>query len=283
MNGPSTLSGIPHHAAGRLAAHAAALEPAHHPAFTAHHPQHQARASPAPDVTNWAADFGRFKNQGPRQEPLQNGFPPPAHQMQMGQPPSQMNFQAAFAQPNNGFSPLYGPTNGGFMDFNAALSQRPGAEADFDQEMSQWMASHGSNRRMEDVDAVMDQMARELELNDALLSENEKVTQGQDLAQDRLSEAAETTNLETPPIENLSIRESDVTPATEKPENPKAKSEVAEAAERLLESVQNEDGEKWKNSVFLSLMRDFRDGKKDIVDNEIRETTETENTTQAAN
>ena len=46
---------------------------------------------------------------------------------------------------------------------------------------------------------------------------------------------------------------------------------MSEAAEQLLETVQHEQGEKWQKSNFLSLMRDFRDGRKDIVDGEIRE------------
>ncbi|OLN96008.1 hypothetical protein CCHL11_07062 [Colletotrichum chlorophyti] len=49
-------------------------------------------------------------------------------------------------------------------------------------------------------------------------------------------------------------------------------SEISQAAKQILESVQHEQGDKWKNSRFLHLMRDFRDGNKDIIDNEILET-----------
>ena len=42
-------------------------------------------------------------------------------------------------------------------------------------------------------------------------------------------------------------------------------SSIAQAAKILLDSVSHEDGTKWKNSAFLSLMRDLRDGTKDIV------------------
>lgn len=144
------------------------------------------------------------------------------------------------------------------MDANAASAQRPAAEADFDEEMSRWMATNGAvqSKAMEDVDAVMDQMARELELNDPVLDE----------AIVAKAENAHFTDLESPELGNLSRTETPV----ELPIN--QRSEVSEAAERLLESVQHEEGDKWKNSVFLSLMRDFRDGRKDIIDNEVRET-----------
>lgn len=176
-------------------------------------------------------------------------------------------------QPNGGFSPFYGPTNGGMMDLNAASAQRPAAEADFDQEMSRWMAAHGDGATnvgaMEDVDAVMDQMARELELNDHVLDDASKMD-----ATEQVEDNAHFTDLGSAELGNLSRNEQ----STEVQPDPKARSEVSEAAERLLESVQHEDGDKWKNSVFLSLMRDFRDGRKDIVDNKIQETPDEGNT-----
>lgn len=276
------MPGMPHDAAGRLAAHAAVLESTHH---APSHPQsaHQSRLPPAVDVSNWAADFNRFARPTQRHEPQQGGFHHQPQPLHMNPPASQFGFQAAFAQPNAGFSPLYGPPNSGMMDPNGVYAQRPAAETDFDQEMSRWMASHGNSRGMEDVDAVMDQMARELELSETVLAEAEKAAQDTVLtAETRLDEKVHSTNLETPEIGNLSIESNDPTVAD--PDDPKGKSAVSEAAERLLESVQHEDGEKWKNSVFLSLMRDFRDGRKDIFDNEIRETPdEVASTTQAAN
>ena len=282
MDGPSTLPGMPHHhhAAGRLAAHAAALDPAHAPSFAPGRTQQfQAPSPPVADVTNWAADFSRFSQQQQPQS-VQNGFHQPPAQMQMNQQQQipQYNFQAAFGQPNAGFTPLYGPTNGGFMDANAAAAQRPAAEAEFDQEMSRWMASHGDGQGMEDVDAVMDQMARELELNEAKLAEAETATEQEaktTTSETPLVESSHFTDLETPEIGNLTLS-SDEPLVAENSEPPKVKSDVAEAAERLLESVQHEEGDKWKNSVFLQLMRDFRDGKKDIVNDDIRDTPENE-------
>ncbi|KAF4990091.1 hypothetical protein FDECE_14499 [Fusarium decemcellulare] len=277
MDGPSTLPGVPHHhAAGRLAAHAAVLEQGHAPAFhPAQSSQFQTRQSPSVDVSNWAADFNRFANQNQQQrQPLQNGFSHTASQIPLHQPTPQMNFQAAFAQANPGFAPLYGQTPGGFMNPGTTTAQRPGVEADFDDEMSKWMANNGGGG-MEQVDAMMEQMARELELNDAALAEAEASKQETTPEASLEDATAKFTHLETPDIGNLSLETQE--PAVVEPtETVKTKSDVADAAERLLESVQHEDGEKWKNSVFLSLMRDFRDGKKDIVDNEIRETPDNE-------
>ncbi|KAL3962678.1 hypothetical protein ACCO45_004201 [Purpureocillium lilacinum] len=135
----------------------------------------------------------------------------------------------------------------------------------------------------------MEQMARELELNEAALPQTSSEATEAVASQQQTSTM---TDLETPELGNLSLNDTTTTttinaeaiaPTVEDtlldqpqqhqpPEDAaKGKSAVSEAAERLLESVQHEAGEKWQNSVFLSLMRDFRDGRKDIVDNEIRQ------------
>lgn len=254
---------MPHDPANRLAVHAAALQqpgaPIHsHPELAA-----QARASPVPDVNNWAADFARFSNANMRSAPT--AAPAPA--MQMNQPPMQMNFQSAFGQAFGG--PMYGPGATGFMGPQAPVG------ADFDKEMAQWVSNHGGGN-MSEVDAAMEQMARELELNEAALPVQAETTSTKEAQSEESS--SRYTDLEAPEIGNLSLqeREMDQLPTTETEQAihddaaAKGKSAVSEAAERLLESVQHENGEKWQNSVFLSLMRDFRDGRKDIVDNEIR-------------
>lgn len=260
MDGPSTLPGA-HHAAGRLAAHAAALEPSRPLNYHAVQPTFQGRQSPQVDISNWAADFNRFAQ--PQQRQPQNAFPQAAPQMPMNHAP--MNFQAAFAQPNAAFAPVYGSANAGFMEPSSAAVQKPIAEAEFDEEMSRWMAVNSNTAGMEDVDAAMEQMARELELNDAALTETETRE-----TETPLESTAKSASLETPDMANLTLEANE--PIESENAESKTKSEIADAAERLLESVQHEDGEKWKNSVFLSLMRDFRDGKKNIVDNQVRDT-----------
>ncbi|RBR25920.1 uncharacterized protein FIESC28_01193 [Fusarium coffeatum] len=273
MDGQATLPGVPqhHHAAGRLAAHAAVLEQGHSPAFHAAQAAHfnQGQHSPSVGVSNWAADFNRFANQSQQRQPAQNGFSQGAPQVH--QPTPQMNFQSAFMQPNTTFAPMFGQSNNAFMNGNAASTQ----EAGFDDEMSKWMATNAGGG-MEEVDAMMDQMARELELNDAAVAKAEAEQAEQQETRVEPTLEADPTNLATPDIASLSIETEEEPVVQDTAEAAKTKSEVADAAERLLESVEHEDGEKWKNSVFLSLMRDFRDGRKDIIDNEIRETPENE-------
>ncbi|KAK2613007.1 hypothetical protein QQS21_000936 [Conoideocrella luteorostrata] len=259
----SAMPGMPHDPAIRLAVHAAALQQPIAPIHNAETLQ-QARASPAPDVANWAADFTRFSNQQMRSSPNVAASAPAMH---INQQPMQMNFQSAFGQAFGG--PMYGP-GAGFVGTQAT----PGTiESDFDQEMSQWMANHGG-RNMSEVDAAMDQMARELELNEATLPAEAAEATAQEATS---SSSARYTDLETPEIGNLSLHENlpeQIAASTDEQAihddaAAKGKSAVSEAAERLLESVQHENGEKWQNSVFLSLMRDFRDGRKDIVNDEI--------------
>ncbi|KAJ6437858.1 hypothetical protein O9K51_09686 [Purpureocillium lavendulum] len=275
--GPSAgpIPGMPHSPAGRLNAHAAALQQPGPQNFHQHEFAQQARASPAPDLSSWAADFSRFSAAaGHQQQPQMRAAPAPAP-MQMAQQP---NFQAAFGQ---AFSPMYGQGGMAGAAFMPPAASAP-VESDFDQEMARWMASNGGGN-MTDVDAAMEQMARELELNEASLPQASEATSQE--ASSRL------TDLETPELSNLSLNDTTTTIEAEtiaptmeetlpdqqqQPHQPaddvaKGKSAVSEAAERLLETVEHEAGEKWQNSVFLSLMRDFRDGRKDIVDNEIRQ------------
>lgn len=272
----ATLPGIPHSPAGRLNAHAAVLQQPRPWGLQPELPQ-MSRASPAPDLTNWAADFSRFaavSNQQQQQQPQNHQVrAAPAAPMQMAQP----NFQAAFGQP---FIPMYNQGGLAGPSLMAPVAATP-LEPDFDQEMARWMARNGGGN-MADVDAAMEQMARELELNETALPAASEATEAATAPQS----SSHLTDLETPELGNLSM--SDIAPAARAealepeqqvlPDNQppaedasKAKSAVSEAAERLLESVQHEGGEKWQNSVFLSLMRDFRDGRKDIIDNEIKQ------------
>ncbi|KAI6778988.1 uncharacterized protein J7T54_002631 [Emericellopsis cladophorae] len=272
MDGASQLSGpSPHHAAARLANHAAALEPHQHH----HQPHFQQPQQPAAGMGSWAADFARFAQQPQSEQPHQPHQHHPQQQQQQHMPQQPMfhtqRMAGAFGFQNQQ-SPLYGPTNSGFLDPQAAHAQRPAAETDFDTEMSKWMSQHGSTaqnaKAMEDVDAVMEQMARALEVTENAVQEQDELaaqSQGPQLTDLRREEIGHLQS-STPPFKE------EKTAA----EVAKGRSEVSEAAERLLDSVRHEDGDKWKNSMFLSLMRDFRDGKKDIVGDEIRETEEAE-------
>lgn len=296
MDSPSAMAPMQahphhhHHPADRLAAHAAALQPAQFPAtvapeLTQHHPQTHA----SPDVSNWAADFSKFAStQRPAaQQPRQR------HQQHQHQP----MFQNAFGmqqQPGTAFSPFFAPAGSAYGGQIQAQQQQaaPAGEADFDKEMAQWMASNSGSGNMEQVDAAMEQMARELELNEASLATAagaHGVTE-EEVAEAVAAEEAHFSDLGVPELSNLTLESRTTGTGTttdfeeqletlaedrltedEAAAAAREKSAVSEAAERLLESVQHENGEKWQNSVFLQLMRDFRDGRKDIVDNEVRQ------------
>ncbi|KAG5925745.1 hypothetical protein E4U42_004010 [Claviceps africana] len=301
MPGMPGMSGIPHDPANRLSVHAAALQQPH--ALMSHHHHHhhhhhppppsqselsqQARASAVSDATNWAADFTRYSDsQRMRSSP---NMASSSSAMQMNrQQPMQMDFQSAFSHAFG--SPVYGsPAAAGGSGFVGAPQAFP--EADFNKEMSQWMSVHG-RANMTEVDAAMDQIARELQLNEASLpaeAETAAATAASTTSQENPA-SARYTDLDTPELASLSLQDAAYGPSpavaldetahvvdNDTNDNdvaaaPKTRSGVSEAAERLLDAVQHEDGEKWQNSVFLSLMRDFRDGKKDIFDDEIRDT-----------
>ncbi|ODA75872.1 hypothetical protein RJ55_08513 [Drechmeria coniospora] len=270
IDGPSpvgSLPGLPHSPASRLATHATALQ---QPSFMQAAPTH-ARVAAAPDMSNWAADFTRFTGCTQQTRALAPTAAPLAVPMA-----HQANYQPPFGQT---LAPMYNHAGLAYMDPRSAAP----LPSDFDQDLARW-ASVNRAGSMAQVDAAMEQMARELELNEAALPEEVAA------AVEQTSETRQNdhlTDLETPELGNLTLND----PATPRLDPiaaqvdeqvldhipadevgvPKGKSAVSEAAERLLESVQHEGGEKWQNSVFLSLMRDFRDGRKDIVDNEVRQ------------
>lgn len=297
MDAPTGLSGMHQHhdPAGRLAAHAAALQPtqAHGPFGPTVAPEltYHAQHAPAPAASdmssNWAADFSRFAAQQPQHQHQQRQGPMFAGGSTAAANPMQVNFQNAFT-PQQNFSPFFAPAGGAYAQPPQAAAV---GEADFDQEMAKWMANNTASGNMAQVDAAMEQMARELELNEAALADggSETLAAAQQSSSTAQDDAAQQnfSDLGVPELNNLSLENRDtgvvIPPEPLQEENTAAdmladdarnKSAVSEAAERLLESVQHENGEKWQNSVFLALMRDFRDGKKDIVGNEVQPTTE---------
>ena len=141
------------------------------------------------------------------------------------------------------------------------------------------MSAHGG-RNMERVDAAMDQMARELELNEAALSATDAKAQEATMMEDQAARPASLTDLETPEIGNLSLEQNGLASQVFEPEEqvkekePRQKSNVSEIAGKLVQCVQHEEGDKWKNSVFFTLMRDLRDGRKDVVGQDILPTNE---------
>jgi hypothetical protein len=298
--------------AGRVNVHAAAFNHVHAAPMAPVHAAHEQQLRTG--VNTWARDFAQYNaaRNGPQQRDSITVAPGQVNHHHIQQPMAMHpGLMDNWMQPNLGLQPVYGPTNGGYHDPALAAPGRPAREAEFNSELNNWMAVHGDGaahaKAMEDVDAIMEQIARDLELQQATAGPDENAhaastvetfialpteaaaaTGTMEQEQTPLSHTLEHTHftdLGVTEMQNLSISApaepaattvaAPVSDAEEINEaGPKAKSEVAQAAERLLDSLKDEDGDKWKNSTFLSLMRDFADGKKDIVDNEVRDTDE---------
>lgn len=260
MGGASALPGFESDPATRLTPSLpfAQVAPAHAAAPPSFSSPMQQMAAPMAGGNSWATDFSRFAAQ------QRSPAPTTLASRQMNHSPAQTTFQPSFSQPN--FSSAFAPSM--FSPPTVAAK-----EPEFDQEMSRWMSAHGGGN-MTEVDAAMEQMALELEETEAIAA---------------AVKASRLTDLDTPEIGNLALSddarvlEAQPEPLLEQIQEPEpereqvdvqhSKSAVAEAAEKLLDCVKHESGEKWQNSIFLSLMRDFRDGRKDIVGDEIRSTT----------
>ncbi|EFQ33468.1 hypothetical protein CGRA01v4_13646 [Colletotrichum graminicola] len=269
-----------------------------------HTPHRQNYAASSPTATpTWAQDFTRFVGGVSNAGSLPSGSL--ATQYRPLIPP-------AFA--HNMMPPQAGPSISRPVA-GSAVSNMASAEADFDLEMGQWVATHGDGR-MEQVDAVMEQIARELaqqeeqqsstaghlfsidltaSMDTATISPpsvslenttehtrtnlvaetiNQQANDGQSLFDTR--NAAVPSNMnhleQVPDMSQLNLHEASESAAPRPVEHAQSQTEISEAARQILQSVQHENGDKWKNSQFLLLMKDFRDGNKDIVNNEILET-----------
>ncbi|OHE94529.1 hypothetical protein CORC01_10162 [Colletotrichum orchidophilum] len=204
---------------------------------------------------------------------------------------------------------LFGPQGSSSPVRNHGLKSN---EADFDLEMNRWMAAHGDGR-MEDLDAIMEQLAMELEQEQQTRAATQSPTDALDGCADTATTSAShisvqdgaqrtegvaataaitqqvSGSLSGHEIDAISVatraslsdhvldlerlRLDEANEGTPEPaEQGQSFSDISEAARQILESVQHEQGDKWKNSRFLSLMKDFRDGNKDIINNEILET-----------
>ncbi|KAH6682406.1 hypothetical protein F5X68DRAFT_211689 [Plectosphaerella plurivora] len=254
-------------------------------------PNFSSRSSPAPGVSSaqsWAMDFATFNPATQAGAPLVSHVPS-HHGYQLPVMPHAHIGPSAFvgnvrpamfpAGPNSAGSYAAPTTRSAQEPQNTAI-----AEAEFDDAMAQWMAINGHG---EDVNGILEEMAQELEEGQrAGLPELQPI---------RLSTAETTVSTATmdlsgqltdslpshghgsasgmlPDLNSLHL--DDTTHQATQPNNTTDRaqgSEVSEAARQLLETVQHEQGEKWQKSRFLHLMREFRDGTKSIVNEEIRE------------
>ncbi|KAG7101147.1 hypothetical protein HYQ44_019628 [Verticillium longisporum] len=267
-----------------------------HPNAFGARPQETVHSSQPPQTTNWAQDFDNFRRE--MVVPSQSGMTPPSiqhiqhHQHGQNFSPVLSN-QAMIARQ----TPL---SMSGMMPLSVYSNQHTplekGRDTEFDTAMRQWVASNGDLGAgvEEQVDAVMDKLARELEDIERAEGERQSHAQTQSaIGQDDLlvgiSHRDALANLATvgslgPELDIASLQLTDNTQnmnsmeevshhdrAAETSDALPIRSDVSEAARQLLQTVQHEQGDKWKQSQFLLLMKDFRDGQKDIIDNEIRQ------------
>lgn len=122
-------------------------------------------------------------------------------------------------------------------------------------EISEWMGAHRpSGVALDDVDQVLNQISGEL---DELVVET--APEGESLS---AADQAQKGSQIPAEAETAEATES----ARSRPDQPTA---VSDLARKILQAVDHEDDEKWKDSSFLELMRDFRDGRKDVSENTI--------------
>lgn len=108
-------------------------------------------ASP-PGTSSWAQDFASFSRAPPGAASYTTS--PPSSQYPAPVAGFTQNVMGSHSRPW-----LFGPQGVSATAVNHGVTS---TEADFDVEMNQWMAAHGDGQ-MEDLDTVMEQLARELE------------------------------------------------------------------------------------------------------------------------
>ncbi|KAF6822101.1 hypothetical protein CPLU01_12219 [Colletotrichum plurivorum] len=259
------------------------------------------------ESTNWAQDFAKYCHAAPDITNKNAGAFSTAQQCYPRSSIGLAHNMSVFHPSPSGLGPVAGPVAGPLplTVHGAARNYAVAAESEFDSEMDRWMAAHGGPQ-VENVDAIMEELARELEQqsvveepqkakfstrNGSISSRNASLevnhdskqgtsniaTHGQEAS---LSGRTHSVTFHDATVSSSDVANSDVfvgaddeaavVSAVQHPEQ--RPSDISEAARLILESVQHEQGDKWRNSRFLLLMRDFRDGNKDIVENEILET-----------
>jgi hypothetical protein len=143
----------------------------------------------------------------------------------------------------------------------ARAAQRHDTTPVHGREGQQSMDFQGDTRFKEDVDTILEEIAAELEVA------------GIQEAQANHTNMVPKEALEKPEWEILSHTAGpELEPTIEEPLPQEAQqTDVSIVARKIIESVGHEDEDKWKNSNFLALMRDFRDGKKVVVGDEIHD------------
>ncbi|KAF6787069.1 hypothetical protein CSOJ01_15304 [Colletotrichum sojae] len=265
--------------------------------------QHRQPFHGSSESTNWAQDFAKYSHAAPDMTNKNAGAFSTAQQWYPRSSVGLAHNMSVSHLSSTGLGPVAAPLP--LTVHGAARNYTVATESDFDSEMDRWMAAHGGPQ-VENVDAIMEELARELEQqsvveepqkakfstrNGSISSRNASLelnhdskqgtsnitTHGQEpslcgrthsvISNDAIVSSSDVANFD---VLVGADDEAAVVSAVQHPEQ--RPSDISEAARQILESVQHEQGDKWRNSRFLLLMRDFRDGTKDIVENQILET-----------
>lgn len=218
-----------------------------HPLFpTSQHPYTPQQAHSHPPQQGWAQEYLRQPSIGPA---VQNnhtshkaGITPTQRPMQLSSPGLVNNY--------NSYNGAQLPYSGLGFPMAQQAAGVPGQGA----EISEWMGAHRpSGVALDDVDQVLNQISGELE--------DLVVETGPEGVSHTAAEQAGQSPAEPQPAEATEPET-----AHNRPDQPTG---VSHLARKILQAVDHEDDEKWKGSSFLELMRDFRDGKKDVSENTI--------------
>ncbi|KXG52317.1 uncharacterized protein PGRI_086010 [Penicillium griseofulvum] len=232
--------------------------PLHHAAV--HHP-----AAPVAGNAGWAADFQNLQISGPSHPVAQLQRPniAPAtthggwHTEFMTQQRGPMSQAQQTPQMHGAYRPSFAP---GYQMYGSSMNQiQPGQAIQTEQQ------NHTQQFDESAFEAAFDQARADMEL------------QGADLAQqDTQKHTQETSEVEIPqPVTQEQIRlGSDLIPQSDK-QDPETRSrdadELARTAGQLLDSVRNEQSQKFQQSNFLALMRRIRDREVEVEGDDFRE------------
>ncbi|KAJ5530073.1 peroxin-20 Pex20-Penicillium chrysogenum [Penicillium freii] len=233
--------------------------PSHHAAV--HHP-----AAHGAGNAGWAADFQNLQISGPSHPVAQlqrpNMAPATAnggwHTEFMTQQRGPMSQAQQTPQMHGAYQPSFAP---GYQMYGSSMNQMQPSQG-----MQTEQQHHAQQFDESAFEAAFDQARADMEL------------QAVDVAQqDTQKHLQETNEVEiTEPVAQEQIRlGSDLIPQSEK-QDPETQSrdadELARTAGQLLDSVRNEQSQKFQQSNFLALMRRIRDREVEVAGDDFRET-----------
>ncbi|CAP85339.1 hypothetical protein E8E15_001080 [Penicillium rubens] len=238
--------------------------PAHFGAPSQHAAVHHPAAHGASNAS-WASDFQNLQISGPSHpvSQLQRPHIAPAaahggwHAEFMAQQQGPMSLAQQTPQMHGAYQPSFTPS---YQMYGSSMNQM---------QPLQGMQTEQQNTQQFDesaFEAAFDQARADMEL------------QGVDIAQQDNQEHLQETNkvdISEPAIQEQIRLGSDLIPQSDK-QNPETQSrdadELARTAGQLLDSVRNEQSEKFQQSNFLALMRRIRDREVEVEGDDFRET-----------